>query len=39
MDIVFEIFSLLDPMDLLNLARTTKEFRGARHCLLDPAFF
>ncbi|KAJ7841341.1 hypothetical protein B0H14DRAFT_3140247 [Mycena olivaceomarginata] len=28
MDIVFEIFSLLDPMDLLNLARTTKEFRG-----------
>ncbi|KAJ7841337.1 hypothetical protein B0H14DRAFT_1047269 [Mycena olivaceomarginata] len=28
MEIVVEIFSLLDPIDLLNLARTTKEFRG-----------
>ncbi|KAJ7756437.1 hypothetical protein DFH07DRAFT_959085 [Mycena maculata] len=28
LDVLFEIFGHLDPKDLLNLARTTKEIRG-----------
>ncbi|KAJ7707705.1 hypothetical protein B0H17DRAFT_1033682 [Mycena rosella] len=28
LDVLFEIFGHLNPMDLLNLARTTKEIRG-----------
>jgi hypothetical protein len=31
MDVVTEIFSRLNPMDLLNLARTTKKIRSAHH--------
>ncbi|KAF9218720.1 hypothetical protein BS17DRAFT_654775, partial [Gyrodon lividus] len=27
LDVLFHIFSFLQPMDLLNLARTTKAFR------------
>ncbi|KAJ7689443.1 hypothetical protein B0H17DRAFT_937418, partial [Mycena rosella] len=28
LDVLFEIFGHLNPMDLLNLARPTKEIRG-----------
>jgi hypothetical protein len=31
MDVVTEIFSHLNPMDLLNLARATKEIHSAHH--------